>query len=54
MFNALVVEKIEDTGDVTAAVKQISLDDLPSGEVTVAIEYTSVNYKDGLCMTPIR
>lgn len=25
--------------------------DLPAGEVTVAVEYSTVNYKDGLCLT---
>ncbi len=51
MFNALVVEKDED-GKTHAAVKALSLDDLPGGEVTVAVEYSTVNYKDGLCVGP--
>ncbi|WP_113911745.1 MDR family oxidoreductase [Roseovarius dicentrarchi] len=51
-FSALVVEKDEDSGKTSAAIQQISLDDLPEGEVTVAVEYTTVNYKDGLCMGP--
>ncbi|MDT2075921.1 MAG: acryloyl-CoA reductase [Planktomarina sp.] len=50
MFNALVVEKTE-TGTV-AAVREISYDDLPTGDVTVAVEYSTVNYKDGLCIGP--
>lgn len=52
MFNALVVEKDEESGKTSAAVKQIGLDDLPHAEVTVAIEYSTVNYKDGLCIGP--
>ncbi|SFN69499.1 putative quinone oxidoreductase, YhdH/YhfP family [Roseovarius lutimaris] len=52
MFNALVVEKDEDSGKTSAAVKQIGLDDLPEAEVTVAVEYSTVNYKDGLCIGP--
>jgi len=52
MFNALVVEKDEDSGKTSAGVQQISLDDLPEGEVTVAVEYSTVNYKDGLCIGP--
>jgi len=52
MFNALVVEKDEDSGKTSAGVQQISLDDLPEGEVTVAVEYSTVNYKDGLCVGP--
>ncbi len=52
MFNALVVEKDEESGKTSAAVKQIGLDDLPEAEVTVAVEYSTVNYKDGLCIGP--
>ncbi|MEL7257087.1 MAG: acryloyl-CoA reductase [Pseudomonadota bacterium] len=52
MFNALVVEKDEESGKTNAAVKQIGLDDLPQAEVTVAVEYSTVNYKDGLCIGP--
>lgn len=51
MFNALIVRKEEDTKP-TAAVEQIGLDDLPEGNVTVAVEYSTVNYKDGLCIGP--
>jgi acrylyl-CoA reductase (NADPH) len=52
MFNALVVEKDEESGKTSAAVKQITVDDLPHGEVLVAVEYSTVNYKDGLCIGP--
>ena len=52
MFRALVVEKNEDSGKTSAAVQDLSLDDLPEGEVTVAVEYSTVNYKDGLCIGP--
>ncbi len=51
MFKALVVEK-DDEGKTSASVKDIGLDDLPEGEVTVAVEYSTVNYKDGLCIGP--
>ena len=51
MFNALVVNK-DDEGKTSATVTQLSLDDLPAGEVTVAVEYSTVNYKDGLCIGP--
>jgi len=50
MFDALVVTK-DDDGNTSAAITQISEDQLPEGEVLVAIEYTTVNYKDGLCMS---
>ncbi len=51
MFNALVVEKAED-GATSASVQQIGEDRLPEGEVTVAVEYSTLNYKDGLCIGP--
>ena len=51
MFNALVVEKDED-GKTHAAVKELEINDLPEGEVLVAVEYSTLNYKDGLCVGP--
>jgi acrylyl-CoA reductase (NADPH) len=51
MFNALVVEKDAD-GVTSAAVQQLSDDQLPDGNVTVAVEYSTLNYKDGLCLGP--
>lgn len=50
MFNALVVEKDDDSGKTSAAVRQMDVDQLPHGDVTVAVEYSTVNYKDGLCI----
>jgi acrylyl-CoA reductase (NADPH) len=52
MFNALVVEKDEESGKTSAAVKPITVDDLPEAEVLVSVEYSTVNYKDGLCIGP--
>ena len=52
MFNALIVRQDADSGLGAAAIEQISLDQLPEGEVTVAVEYSTVNYKDGLCLSP--
>lgn len=49
-FKALVVDK--DDNGTAASVKDLTLDDLPAGEVTVAVEYSTVNYKDGLCIGP--
>ena len=51
MFNALVVNKGEDE-KTSAAVEKVSIDQLPEGNVTVAVEYSTVNYKDGLCIGP--
>jgi acrylyl-CoA reductase (NADPH) len=51
MFNALMVNK-DDEGKTSAAVELISEDQLMDGNVTVAVEYSTVNYKDGLCVGP--
>ncbi len=50
MFNALIVEKSDD-GRVSQSIQQIDEQRLPQADVTVAIEYSTVNYKDGLCLT---
>jgi acrylyl-CoA reductase (NADPH) len=49
MFRALVVEKSED-GSTRAVVQSLPEDRLPPGDVTVAVEYSTLNYKDGLCL----
>ena len=51
MFKALLVEKAED-GTHALGIQTLDDDRLPPGDVTVAVEYTTVNYKDGLCMSP--
>lgn len=51
MFKALVVEKGED-GKTVAAVQALDEARLPEGEVTVAVDYSTLNYKDGLCIGP--
>ncbi|KJZ20070.1 acryloyl-CoA reductase [Loktanella sp. S4079] len=51
MFNALVVEK-DAEGTTSASVQAIDLDQLPEGDVTVAVTYSTLNYKDGLCLGP--
>ncbi|MBL4918210.1 acryloyl-CoA reductase [Szabonella alba] len=50
-FNALVVER-DEGGKTAATVQQIGMDRLPEGEVTVAVDYSTLNYKDGLCIGP--
>lgn len=50
MFNALIVEKAE-TGETSASVQELDDSRLPEGDVTVAVEYSTLNYKDGLCVT---
>lgn len=48
MFQALVLEK---EPDFRAAVREVDDGFLPEGDVTVAIEYSTLNYKDGLAIT---
>lgn len=48
MFQALVLEK---EPAFNAAVREVDDDFLPDGDVTVAIEYSTLNYKDGLAIT---
>ena len=50
-MKALIVRKEGDEKPV-AGVEDISEDMLPEAEVTVAVEYSTVNYKDGLCIGP--
>jgi len=50
-FEALLVEK-DDGGAIRASVQTLEEDRLPDGDVTVAVEYSTVNYKDGLCVGP--
>lgn len=50
-FNALLVEK-DDDGKTHASVQSIDETRLPEADVTVDVEYSTVNYKDGLCVGP--
>lgn len=50
-FRALVVERGDD-GATHAAVRDVEEAALPAGDVTVAVEYSTLNYKDGLCLGP--
>ncbi|MBS3978270.1 MAG: oxidoreductase [Rhodobacteraceae bacterium] len=50
MFRALVLEK---EGDAAVAhVRELDESALPAGDVTVAVEYSTLNYKDGLALSP--
>ena len=48
-FRALLVEK-DAEGKTSAQVRMISTDQLPLGNVLVHVEYSTLNYKDGLCL----
>ncbi|MBO6756913.1 MAG: oxidoreductase [Roseibium sp.] len=50
-FKALLVEK-DDDGKTHASVQELEDSRLPSSDVTVAVEYSTLNYKDGLCIGP--
>lgn len=49
MFKALVINKGED-GVVSAALEEMDDSRLPDGDVTVRVEYSTLNYKDGLVL----
>ncbi|MBO9397010.1 oxidoreductase [Shimia sp. R9_2] len=51
MFKALVMTQGED-GLASGAIQELDESQLPEGNVTVAVEYSTVNYKDGLCLSP--
>ncbi|MEQ8666075.1 MAG: MDR family oxidoreductase [Rhodospirillales bacterium] len=51
MPRALMLE--ESDGKVTATITEISDDDLPEGDVTVDVEYSDLNYKDGMVVNGI-
>ena len=49
-FRALLVEQ-NDEGKAKASVQELDDSRLPAdGNVTVAVEYSTLNYKDGLCV----
>ncbi|MGQ0709193.1 MAG: acrylyl-CoA reductase (NADPH) [Rhodoferax sp.] len=49
MFRGLLIDKQD--GQQSAAVRMLSEDALPEGEVTVRVAYSTLNYKDALAIT---
>ena len=49
MFTAILIEKTE-TGQ-TVELKQLDDSALPEGDVTIDVDYSTINYKDGLAIT---
>jgi acrylyl-CoA reductase (NADPH) len=47
-FKAVLVEQGEK--GVSAAVREVGEDQLPEGDVTIAVDYSTLNYKDGLVL----
>ena len=62
-FNALLLEQADGDGDgdgggggggrVTASITELDDDRLPDGDVTVGVEWSSLNYKDGMILQGI-
>jgi acrylyl-CoA reductase (NADPH) len=49
IFRALMATQVE--GKTQVAFQETSIDQLPPGDVLVKVAYSSLNYKDGLCVT---
>jgi acrylyl-CoA reductase (NADPH) len=49
-FRALLAERDDD--DVRRELRELTADDLPEGDVTVKVAWSSVNYKDALAVSP--
>lgn len=49
MFNAVLIEK--DDAGYRASLRELDDATLPEGDVTVKVEYSTLNYKDGLAIT---
>jgi len=47
MFHALVVDKDSD-GKVASRIGELDDSQLPDGDTTIAVEYSTINYKDAL------
>ena len=47
-FKALVLSR--NNGKVEHQIRQLTVDDLPEGDVLVAVKYSSLNYKDCLAV----
>lgn len=45
-FKALVVDKVD--GKIVHEIKQLTVDDLPREDVLIKVDYSTVNYKEGL------
>ncbi|HYD94206.1 MAG TPA: MDR family oxidoreductase [Noviherbaspirillum sp.] len=50
MFNAILLNKNDD-GTTDARLTQLDDAQLPDGEVTVRVDYSTINFKDGLAIT---
>ena len=49
MFKALLAEKNEE--EINVEIRELSDEDLPEGDVLIDVEFSTINYKDGLAIT---
>jgi len=50
-FKALMISRDEATGDRSVAIADLGPDDLMDGDVDIDVDFSTVNYKDGLAIT---
>ena len=48
-IKAIVIDRVEKK--ISSSLKEITIDDLPEGDVTVDVAYSTLNYKDGLAVS---
>src|SRR5215510_14628389 len=53
MFSALVVDE-RDGGGHAADVRDVDEDDLPEGDVTVDVDWSTINYKDAFAIVNVK
>lgn len=51
MFKALVLEQEQEDKKTLATIRQVATSELPEGDVLIDVDYSSLNYKDGLAIT---
>ena len=51
-FTAIVLEQ-DEARNVSASIQTLPNDRLPEGDVTVGVEYSTLNYKDGMVVQGI-
>ena len=50
-IQVVIINRVEKK--ISASLQEITIDDLPEGDVTVNVAYSTLNYKDGLAVTGI-
>jgi len=50
-FKAVVITRDEETREQSVALTELGMDDLMEGDVTVKVDWSTLNYKDGLAIT---